>query len=67
MLGRIPRLPMAVVERLVEHFGSLQAILAASASDLGDVEGVGSARARAVRDGLRRRREELAPKPRNGS
>jgi diadenylate cyclase len=62
MLGRIPRLPMAVVERLVEHFGALPAILEASSSALGDVEGVGSARARAVRDGLRRRREELAPR-----
>ncbi len=67
MLGRIPRLPMAVVERLVEHFGSLPAVLEASSSALGDVEGVGSARARAVRDGLRRRREELTPKARNGS
>jgi len=60
MLGRIPRLPMAVVERLVDHFGSLPSILEATTSQLGDVEGVGSTRARAVRDGLRRRREQLA-------
>jgi diadenylate cyclase len=61
MLGRIPRLPMVVIDRLVEHFGTLPAILAASTSALGDVEGVGPTRARAVREGLRRRREQLLP------
>jgi diadenylate cyclase len=60
MLGRIPRLPMVVVERLIDHFGTLPPILEASAAQLGDVEGVGSTRARAVREGLRRRREQLA-------
>ena len=59
MLGRIPRLPMVVVERLVEHFGALPAILEATATTLGDVEGVGPTRARAIRDWLRRRREQL--------
>lgn len=62
MLGRLPRLPVAVVDRIVGHFGSLPAILEASASALGDVEGVGAARARAIRDGLRRRRDQLDPR-----
>ncbi len=61
MLGRIPRLPMVVVERLVDHFGALPAILEANTSALGDVEGVGPTRARAVRDWLRHRREQLLP------
>ena len=61
MLGRIPRLPMVVVERLVDHFGALPAILAANAAALGDVEGVGPTRARTIRDSLRRRREQLLP------
>ena len=61
MLGRIPRLPMVVVERLVDHFGALPAILEATTADLGDVEGVGPARARAVREWIRRRREQLLP------
>jgi diadenylate cyclase len=59
MLGRIPRIPMVVVERIIDHFGSLPAILEATASTLGDVEGVGPTRARAIRDWLRRRREQL--------
>ena len=40
--------------RLLEHFGSLQAVFAASGSELAAVLGVGTARARAIRDGLAR-------------
>ncbi len=54
LLARIPRLPAAVVDRLVEHFGSLQKLLAATIDDLQAVEGVGDLRARGVRDGLSR-------------
>ncbi len=54
MLARVPRLPIAVVNRLVEHFGSLQKLLAASADDLQAVDGVGDLRARGVREGLSR-------------
>jgi len=52
---------MVVVERLVDHFGALSAILEATAAALGDVEGVGPTRARTIRDSLRRRREQLLP------
>ena len=51
---RCPRLPDAVVDRLVEHFGGLQKLLAASIDDLQAVEGVGETRARTVREGLSR-------------
>ncbi|MBR7678611.1 DNA integrity scanning protein DisA, partial [Streptomyces daliensis] len=44
----------AVIERLVEHFGGLQKLLAASVDDLQTVDGVGEARARSVREGLSR-------------
>ena len=54
LLSKIPRLPEAVVERIVERFGNLQKILRATTSDLDDVEGVGGARARAIKDGLAR-------------
>ena len=54
MLARMPRLPEAVIEKLISHFGSLQKILAASAEDLRDVEGVGETRARSIREGLSR-------------
>jgi diadenylate cyclase len=54
LLARVPRLPGTVVERLVEHFGSLQKLLAAGIDDLQAVEGVGETRARSVREGLSR-------------
>jgi diadenylate cyclase len=54
LLARVPRLPSAVVDRLVEHFGNLQKLLAASIDDLQLVEGVGDTRARSVREGLSR-------------
>ena len=54
LLAKVPRLPAAVVERLVEHFGSLQKLLSASIDDLQLVDGVGELRARSVREGLSR-------------
>jgi diadenylate cyclase len=54
LLAKVPRLPGAVVERLVGHFGSLQRLLGATVEDLQAVEGVGDARARSVREGLSR-------------
>ena len=54
LLSKVPRLPSTIVERLVEHFGSLQGLLAAEFEDLLAVEGVGESRARAVREGLSR-------------
>ena len=49
LLDRIPRLPDAVKDSLVGHFGDLQPLLAATVADLDQVEGVGRARARQLR------------------
>jgi diadenylate cyclase len=54
LLAKVPRLPGAVVDRLVEHFGGLQKLLAATVDDLQAVEGVGESRARSVRESLSR-------------
>lgn len=54
LLAKVPRLPGLVVERLVNHFGSLQRLLGATVEDLQAVEGVGDSRARTVREGLSR-------------
>lgn len=51
-MAQINRLPAAVGERLIEHFGSLQALFAASSAELQAVDGVGEGRARVIRDGL---------------
>ncbi len=54
ILHKIPRLPEAVAEHIVERFGSLQKVMRASEADLVTVEGVGDVRARSVKDGLAR-------------
>lgn len=54
MLARVPRIPEAIVERLIAHFGRLQPLLEANIDDLQAVEGVGETRARSIRDGLAR-------------
>ncbi|MEX5634599.1 DNA integrity scanning diadenylate cyclase DisA [Parafrankia sp. FMc2] len=54
MLAKVPRLPRMVVDRLVDHFGTLQKLLAAGVDDLQAVDSVGETRARAVREGLSR-------------
>lgn len=56
-LSRVPRLPRLVAEKVIAHFGDLDAILAASDDELEAVEGVGEARAIEIREGLRRLQE----------
>ncbi|MGI8429593.1 MAG: DNA integrity scanning diadenylate cyclase DisA [Solirubrobacteraceae bacterium] len=57
ILGRIPRLPKLVVQRIVGEFGGLEELLAASDGDLETVDGVGEIRAKDIREGLRRQQE----------
>ena len=54
LLAKVPRLPTTVVDRLVEHFETLQKLLSAGVEDLQTVDGVGELRARSVREGLSR-------------
>ncbi|BBY56267.1 DNA integrity scanning protein DisA [Mycobacterium koreense] len=51
-MAGIPRLQFAHADLLVRAFGSLQGLLAASATDLQSVEGIGAMWARHVREGL---------------
>src|SRR3954447_11814046 len=52
-LSRIPRLPRLVVQKVVQRFGDLDAIVNATEDELAAVDGVGAARAREIREGLR--------------
>jgi diadenylate cyclase len=54
LLSRVPRLPSLVLTRIVEHFNSLQKVLAATVDELQNVEGVGDTRARTIREALSR-------------
>jgi diadenylate cyclase len=57
VLSRIPRLPDAVVKRVVATLPGLEGIVRASQRELESVEGVGAVRAREIREGLRRLQE----------
>lgn len=59
VLHKIPRLPAPVIENIIKVFQTLPEILGASIDELDDVEGIGAVRAKAVKDGLRRLREQV--------
>jgi diadenylate cyclase len=54
LLHKIPRIPEVVADHVVDRFSNLQKIMRAGVSDLVEVEGVGDARARAIKEGLSR-------------
>jgi diadenylate cyclase len=54
LLSKIPRLPDQIVEKIVERFNYLSKIMRATVDDLDQVDGVGEARARAIKEGLSR-------------
>jgi diadenylate cyclase len=59
ILRKIPRLPFPIVENMVKVFKQLQVILSASIEELDDVDGIGEIRARTIKEGLRRLREQV--------
>ncbi|WP_102399191.1 DNA integrity scanning diadenylate cyclase DisA [Haloimpatiens massiliensis] len=59
MLNKIPRLPVNVIENLVNNFKELKSVIEASYEQLDNVEGIGEARAKAIKNGLRRLREQF--------
>jgi diadenylate cyclase len=56
-LSGVPRLPRLLAQKVVSHFGDLESLLAASDADLEAVDGVGDARAKEIREGIRRLQE----------
>ena len=56
-LTTIPRVPRLVAQKIVQRFGDLAGILAASDEELAAVDGVGEDRAQEIRAGLRRLQE----------
>ncbi len=56
-LSGVPRLPRLMAQKVVHRFGDLESLLAASDADLEAVEGVGEARAKEIREGIRRLQE----------
>src|SRR6201996_5506435 len=57
ILGRVPRIPKLVVQKITHELGGLEEVLAVSDADLAAVDGVGPSRAKDIREGLRRLQE----------
>ncbi len=57
VLGHIPRLPRLVVQKIVHETGGLEEVVATSDEGLAAIDGVGEARAKDIREGLRRLQE----------
>jgi|SRR5436190_9022891 len=57
VLRHIPRVPEAVIKRVVSSLDGLEAIVRASQRELEAVDGVGAVRAQEIRDGMRRLQE----------
>ena len=59
ILNRIPRMPISIVENLIQNFESFQHIISASIEDLDNVEGIGEVRARNIKNSLKRMQEQF--------
>lgn len=59
ILSKIPRMPNAILENLIQSFKSLQHIINASIEDLDNVEGIGEVRARNIKTSLKRMQEQF--------
>lgn len=59
MLNKVPRLPDPVIENVVAEFKTLPDVLNASSEELDAVDGIGEVRARTIKEGLRRLREQV--------
>jgi diadenylate cyclase len=59
ILYRIPRLPLTIVDNLVEQFRHLPHVIMATIEELDEVDGIGEVRARTIKEGLKRIQEQV--------
>ncbi|SFF37231.1 diadenylate cyclase [Paenibacillus algorifonticola] len=59
LLNKIPRLPLIIMNNLVERFARLPHIMMATIGELDDVDGIGEVRARAIKEGLKRIQDQM--------
>ena len=60
ILRKVPRIPASVIENLIEHFNDFNSVVKARLEDLDKVDGIGEARATAIRNGLKRIKEQVS-------
>lgn len=57
LLSKVPRVPATIVRNIVEKFTGFKGVIKASIEELDEVVGVGTTRARMIKDGLKRIQE----------
>lgn len=60
MLNKVPRIPAQVIENLVKEFKELKLVIEADYDELDKVDGIGEARSKAIKNGLRRIKEQAS-------
>lgn len=58
LLSKVPKMPVSVIEKTVETFGSLQGLCSATVEELDEVEGIGEIRAKIINQSLKRMQEQ---------
>lgn len=58
LLNKIPKLPTVVIDNLIKTFEYFKDIINASIEELDSVEGIGEARAKIIKEGLRKMQEQ---------
>lgn len=59
ILSKVQRVPNMVIENLVKHFKDLKNVVEATTEELDKVEGIGEARAKIIRNSLKRIKEQI--------
>ncbi|RKD67530.1 diadenylate cyclase [Sinobaca qinghaiensis] len=59
ILNKIKRLPPYIIENVVQGYGGLSLITEATIEELDEIEGIGSARAKKIKEGLQQIQEQL--------
>ncbi|GLI83863.1 MULTISPECIES: DNA integrity scanning diadenylate cyclase DisA [Rossellomorea] len=58
VLNKIPRLPIVIIENVINEYDALHHIVKATVEDLDEVEGIGEVRARKIKEGLKLIKEQ---------
>ena len=62
LLSKVPRIPANVIENVIKQFKDFNSIVNATIEELDKVEGIGEARATAIKNGIRKLNEQVSLK-----
>lgn len=60
ILSKVPRIPTSIIENVIKHFEDFNSIIQADIDELDQVDGIGEARATAIRNGIKKINEQVA-------